>query len=77
MTAPLVRKPMSNVEYVLAEIRLARAHACLQLNLLDTIGTALKGNLISPETAVAQLRECQFFQPIVDAPVIADVEGGK
>jgi hypothetical protein len=77
MTAPLGRKPMSNAEYLLAEIRLARAHASLWVNTLDTLGVALKGNLISPETAVAQLRECQFFQPIVDAPVIADVEGGK
>jgi hypothetical protein len=73
MTAPLARKPMTNVEYLLAEIRLARAHASLQVNRLDTIGTALKGNLISPEAAVAELRECGFFQPMVDRPVIAEV----
>jgi hypothetical protein len=73
MSSALARKPMSNAEYVLAEIRLARAHASLQLNLLDTIGTALKGNLISPEAAVAELRECGFFQPMVDRPVIAEV----
>jgi hypothetical protein len=64
---------MSNVEYLLAEIRLARAHASLQLNLLDTIGTALKAGLISPEMAVAELRECGFFHPLVDRPVIAEV----
>jgi hypothetical protein len=73
MTAPLARKPMSNAEYLLAEIRLARAHASLQLNLLDTIGTALKGNLITPEMAVAELRDCPFFEPLVDRPVICEV----
>jgi hypothetical protein len=79
MTAPLARKPMSNTEYVLSEIRVARSHASLWLNHLDTIGVALRGNLITPETAVAQLRECPFFQPIVDTPVIAEVdaEGSK
>ena len=73
MSAPSSRKPMSSVEYVLAEIRLARAHASLWVNQLDTIGTALKANLISPEAAVAELRECGFFQPVVDRPVIAEV----
>ena len=73
MTAPLARKPMSNVEYLLSEIRLARAHASLWVNTLDTLGVALKANLISPEMAVAELRECGFFQPLVDRPVIAEV----
>jgi hypothetical protein len=73
MTATLARKPLSNVEYLLSEIRLARAHASLWVNQLDTIGTALKGNLISPEMAVAELRACGFFQPLVDRPVIAEV----
>ena len=67
MTAPLSRKPLSNVEYLLSEIRLARAHAHLWVNTLDTIGTALKAGLITPELAVAELHACQFFQPIVDA----------
>jgi hypothetical protein len=73
MTAPLVRKPMSNAEYVLAEIRKASAHAGLWQNHLNTIGVALKGNLISSEAAVAELRECPFFAPIVDNPVVAEV----
>jgi hypothetical protein len=67
------RRPLANVEYVLAEIRLARAHASLQLNLLDTIGTALKAGLITPEMAVSELRACQFFEPLVDRPVICEV----
>jgi hypothetical protein len=70
MTAPLARKPMSNAEYVLAEIRLASAHAGLWQNHLNTIGVALKANLISPEAAVAELRECEFFRPMVDRPSI-------
>jgi hypothetical protein len=73
MTAPLSRKPLSNAEYVLSEVRLARAHASLWVNHLDTIGVALKANMITPEAAVAELRECGFFQPIVDRPVIAEV----
>jgi hypothetical protein len=68
-------KPLSNGEYVLSEIRLARAHASLWMNHLDVIGVALKANMITPETAVAELRECGFFQPMVDRPVIA--EAGK
>ena len=66
----LPRKPMSNVEYVLAEIRSARAHANLWCNELDTIGIALKASLITPETAVAHLRDCPFFAPAVDRIVI-------
>lgn len=73
MSAPLARKPLSNTEYLLTEIRLARAHASLWVNTLDTLGVALKANLISPEMAVAELRECGFFQPVVDRPVIAEV----
>jgi hypothetical protein len=73
MTAPLSRKPLSNVEYVLAEIRKASAHAGFWQNHLNTIGVALKGNLISSEAAVAELRECPFFAPIVDNPVVAEV----
>jgi hypothetical protein len=73
MTAPLARRPMSNAEYVLAEIRKASAHAGLWQNHLNIIGVALKANLISPEAAVAELRECPFFAPIVDNPVVAEV----
>jgi hypothetical protein len=73
MTPPLNRKPLSNVEYLLSEIRLASAHAGLWQNHLNTIGVALKANLISPEAAVAELRECEFFQPLVDRPVVAGV----
>jgi hypothetical protein len=64
---------MSNTEYVLSEIRLARAHADLWRNYLDTLGVALKANLITPETAVVELRDCPFFEPIVDRTVIAEV----
>jgi hypothetical protein len=56
----------------LAEIRIARQHAALWQSHLDAIGIALKAGLITPEMAVSELRECAFFQPIVDAPVIAD-----
>ena len=73
MTAPLARKPRRNAEYVLSEIRLARAHAALWQNHLDTIGVALKANLITAEQAVAELRDCGFFQPMVDRPVVAEV----
>jgi hypothetical protein len=71
--SPPARKPLSHLEYLLAEIRLARAHASLWLNHLDTLGVALKANLITPEAAVAELRHCPFFEPIVDRPVIAEV----
>jgi hypothetical protein len=67
------RRPLANVEYLLAEIRLARAHASLWVNTLDTIGTALKAGLITPEMAVAELRECGFFHPLVDRPIVAEV----
>jgi hypothetical protein len=73
MTAPLVRKPMSNAEYVLAEIRKASAHAGLWQIHLNTVGVALRANLITPEAAVVELRDCPFFEPIVDRPVIAEV----
>jgi hypothetical protein len=75
MTAPLNRRPMSNGEYLLAEIRKASAHAGLWQAHLNTVGIALKANLITPEAAVAELRDCGFFDPVVDRPVIA--EGGK
>jgi hypothetical protein len=73
MTAPLTRKPMSNTEYLLAEIRKASAHAGLWQNHLNTVGVALKSHLITPEAAVAELRDCPFFEPLVDRPVIAEV----
>jgi hypothetical protein len=73
MTAPLAPKPMSNAEYVLAEIRKASAHAGLWQNHLNAAGIALEANLITPEAAVAELRDCPFFDPIVDRPVIAEV----
>jgi hypothetical protein len=73
MTAPLGRRPLSHHEYILSEIRLARAHASLWVNHLDTIGVALKAGLITPEAAVAELCACQFFEPIVDRSVIAEV----
>jgi hypothetical protein len=72
MTAALGRKPMANAEYLLAEIRLARQHAALWQSHLDALGIALKANLISPEMAVAELRECGFFHPLVDRPVITE-----
>jgi hypothetical protein len=72
-TAPLAHKPMSNREYLLAEIRIARQHAALWQSHLDALGVALKANLISPEMAVSELRECGFFHPLVDRPVIAEV----
>ena len=46
MSAPLARKPLSNTEYLLTEIRLARAHASVWVNTLDTLGVALKAGLI-------------------------------
>jgi hypothetical protein len=73
MTPPLNRKPMSNAEYVLVEIRRARCHASQWVSELDTLGVALKGNFITPEAAVAELRHCPFFEPIVDRPVVAEV----
>jgi hypothetical protein len=73
MSAPLARKPMSNAEYVLAEIRKASAHAGLWQNHFNTVGVALKANLITPEAAVAELRDCPFFDPLVDRPIIAEV----
>jgi hypothetical protein len=64
---------MSNVEYLLAEIRKASAHAGLWQNHINTVGVALRANMISPETAVAELRDCPFFMPLVDNPVVAEV----
>jgi hypothetical protein len=73
MTAPLARKPMSNREYLLMEIRRASASAGLWQTHINTIGVALKANMITPESAVAELRDCPFFEPLVDRPVIAEV----
>jgi hypothetical protein len=73
MSAPLARKPLSNTEYLLTEIRLARAHASVWVNTLDTLGVALKAGLITPEMAVSELRECAFFAPVVDKPIVAEV----
>ena len=70
---PAARKPMSNAEYVLSEIRLARAHASLWVNQLDTLGVALKAGLITPEMAVSELRGCGFFAPVVDKPAVAEI----
>jgi hypothetical protein len=49
------------------------AHAGLWQNHLNTVGVALKANLITPEAAVAELRDCPFFDPLVDRPIIAEV----
>ena len=73
MSSALARKPLSNAEYVLAEIRKASAYAGLWQNHLNTVGVALKANLITPEAAVAELRDCSLFEPIVDRPLIAEV----
>ena len=69
------RKPLSNRSYILQEIRAARAHANAWVNTIDAVGVALEQNLISAETAVGYLRDCGFFQPIVDAPVIPETPG--
>ena len=67
------RRPLSNREYLLADIRIARQHAALWQSQLDALGIALKANLITPEMAVAELRSCGFFEPIVDRPIVAEV----
>jgi hypothetical protein len=69
----VARRPLSNREYLLAEIRIARSHASLWVSHLDALGIALKAGLITPEAAVAELRVCAFFEPIVDRPVIAEL----
>jgi hypothetical protein len=66
MTAPIARKPLLHHEYLLGEIRLASAHAGIWQNQLNVVGVALKANLISPEQALAELRDCPFFRPMVD-----------
>ena len=67
------RKPLLHHEYLLGEIRLASAHAGIWQNQLNVVGVALKAHLITPEQALAKLRDCPFFSPMVDRPVIAEV----
>jgi hypothetical protein len=67
------RKPLLHHEYLLGEIRLASAHAGLWQNQLNVVGVALKAHLITPEQALGELRDCPFFRPMVDHPVIAEI----
>jgi hypothetical protein len=57
----------------LGEIRLASAHAGIWQNQLNVVGVALKARLITPEQALGELRDCPFFRPMVDHPVIAEI----
>ena len=65
-TPPAPRKPLSNHEYLLAEMRLARTWADIWRNQIDTVGLALKSRWITPEKAVEELSNCPFFAPLVD-----------
>jgi hypothetical protein len=67
------RKPLLHHEYLLGEIRLASAHAGIWQNQLNVVGVALKAHLITPEQALAELRDCPFFSPMVDRPSVAEV----
>jgi hypothetical protein len=64
------RKPLLHHEYLLGEIRLASAHAGIWQNQLNVVGVALKAHLITPEQALAELRDCPFFAPMCDRPSI-------
>ena len=60
------RKPLSNHEYLLAEIRLARNWLDVWRGQIDTVGLALRSRWITPEKAVEELSNCPFFAPLVD-----------
>jgi hypothetical protein len=60
------RNSLSNHEYLLAEIRLARTWADIWRSQIDTVGIALKSRWITPEKAVEELLDCPFFVPLVD-----------
>ena len=49
---------MSRVDYLLAELRCARARARLWQADIDAVAIALKGGLIHPEQALALLYDC-------------------
>lgn len=53
-------------EYVLAELRCARRRAQLLMLEIETIGVALVGNVIEPDTAIAWLADAnalEFLRP--------------
>jgi hypothetical protein len=49
---------MTRIEYLLAELRCARARARLWQADIDAVAIALKGGLINPEQALELLHDC-------------------
>jgi hypothetical protein len=49
---------MTRIEYLLAELRCARARARLWQADIDAVAIALKGGLIHPEQALELLHDC-------------------
>jgi hypothetical protein len=52
----------SRREYLLGELRCAALRARLAATDIDTIGLALKANLLSPEQAIELARDCDVFR---------------
>ena len=52
-------------DYILAELRCARLKADLWRNQIDAIGVALKGNLITPERAVEELKASGYLDEMI------------
>ena len=58
---------MTHVDYLLAELRCARARARLWQADIDAVAIALKGGLIHPEQALDLLHDCDALHLV--APV--------
>jgi hypothetical protein len=63
---------MNQREYVLAELRCAALRSRLVTAELDTIGVALKHNLVTPEDAVRWLHEVGLDHALADGPAPAE-----
>ena len=55
----------SHREYLLAELRSARLKSQLWTNHLNTIGIALRANLITPERAASELKEGGYWGELI------------
>ena len=55
-------------EYMLAELRCARTRAKMLVNEIETIGVALKGEVIDSETAIQWLKDANALKFLIERP---------
>lgn len=74
LTEPIKRsrcEPPSRRDYALALCRAAHVRARLAQVEIETIATALKGNIISPDVALQWLGDAELaYDPMYDAPAV-------